>query len=61
MVPTEALVSVDEYLRTEYDPDCDYMDGVLEERNKAERVHGELQLETAAYFRDRRKTLRVFP
>jgi hypothetical protein len=30
---TGALVSVDEYLSTSYDPDCDYVDGVVEERN----------------------------
>jgi len=30
---TATLVSVDEYLRTTYEPDCDYVEGVLEERN----------------------------
>jgi hypothetical protein len=27
------LVSVEEYLSTSYDPDCDYVDGELEDRN----------------------------
>jgi hypothetical protein len=26
-------VSLEEYLSTDYEPDCDYVDGVLEERN----------------------------
>ncbi len=33
---TGALVSVDEYLRTSYRPDCDYVDGILVERNVGE-------------------------
>ena len=28
-----ALVSVEEYLRTAYRPDCDYVDGIVEDRN----------------------------
>jgi hypothetical protein len=27
-----SFVSVNEYLRTDYSPDCDYVDGVLEDR-----------------------------
>jgi hypothetical protein len=30
---TSSLVSVDQYLTTSYRPDCDYVDGVLLERN----------------------------
>jgi hypothetical protein len=30
---TAALSSVEEYLRTAYDPDCDYVDGDIIERN----------------------------
>jgi Uma2 family endonuclease len=32
-------VSLDEYLRTDYEPDCDYVDGELEERNVGEQEH----------------------
>ena len=32
-------VSLDEYLRTDYEPDCDYVDGELEERNLGEQEH----------------------
>ena len=38
-----ALVSVEEYLRTVYDPDCDYVDGVVLERNVGEKSHSKLQ------------------
>ncbi len=48
---TAAPISVDEYLRTTYDPDCDYVDGEVIERNVGERSHGELQFELARLFR----------
>jgi Uma2 family endonuclease len=38
------LTSIDEYLHTPYDPDCDYVDGVVEERNLGETSHATLQL-----------------
>ena len=34
-----AQVLLDEYLRTDYEPDCDYVDGELEERNVGEQDH----------------------
>ena len=40
---TEALVPVEEYLRTTYHPDCDYVDGEVLERNLGERDHSEVQ------------------
>lgn len=36
-------VSIDEYLSTEYEPDCDYVDGVLEDRNVGKRRHSRAQ------------------
>jgi Uma2 family endonuclease len=39
----EALVPVGEYLSTAYHPDVDYVEGQLEDRNRGEREHGELQ------------------
>ena len=36
-------VSLDEYLRTVYEPDCDYVDGELEERNLGEQEHSAVQ------------------
>ncbi len=37
------LVSVEEYLHSSYEPDVDYVDGVLEERSLGEMDHGALQ------------------
>ncbi len=37
------LVSVQEYLTTDYSPDCDYVDGTLEDRNVGEHDHARLQ------------------
>ena len=36
-------VSLEEYLRTEYEPDCDYVDGVLEDRNAGKKRHSRTQ------------------
>ena len=36
-------VSLEEYLRTDYEPDCDYVDGELEERNVGEKEHSIVQ------------------
>jgi Uma2 family endonuclease len=60
---TDELMSVWEYLHTSYDPDCDYVDGVVVERNVGERDHAELQRALIVYFHSRRKEWRthVFP
>jgi Uma2 family endonuclease len=50
---TSALVSVEEYLNTSYDPDCDYVDGRVVERNLGELDHSDLQSEIVVYFRVR--------
>ncbi|RXH57399.1 hypothetical protein [Granulicella sibirica] len=36
-------LTVEEYLRTSYRPDCDFVDGVIEERNLGEYEHSRLQ------------------
>ncbi|MGC2162506.1 MAG: Uma2 family endonuclease [Silvibacterium sp.] len=40
---TPLPITVSEYLHTSYRPDCDYVDGVIEERNLGELDHAELQ------------------
>src|ERR1017187_1219782 len=40
---TTTIVPVEEYLRTSYDPDMEYVDGALVERNAGERRHSRLQ------------------
>ena len=52
---TPVLVSEEEYLHSSYDPDCDYVDGVVEERNVGETDHSAVQIAVAAYFYERRK------
>jgi len=51
----EPLVTVEEYLRTAYRPDCDYVDGRVEERNVGEYDHGLLQLWLGALFMNHRQ------
>ena len=42
MATAPTLISVEEYLSTSYHPDCDYVDGELEERNVGEYSHGKM-------------------
>jgi Uma2 family endonuclease len=52
----KTLISVDEYLRASFDPDCDYVEGELLERNVGEKDHGKLQFQLALWFRQHRKS-----
>src|SRR3974377_1826897 len=49
------LISESEYLHTDYQPDCEYEDGILIERHVGEQEHSWLQAALAAYFFRRRK------
>src|ERR1017187_8863429 len=62
-MPTGTLISVAEYLATSYRPDCDYVDGHVEERNLGERDHSNLQMIVSAYLFARRKQwgIQVYP
>jgi Uma2 family endonuclease len=40
---TTRMMSVEEYLRTSFEPDADFVDGVIEERNLGEWDHAGLQ------------------
>jgi Uma2 family endonuclease len=44
------LISLEEYLRTGYDPDCDFIDGEVLERNVGLKTHGLAQLKVASWF-----------
>ena len=50
VLPVRALVSVSEYLSSDYSPDVDYVDGELEDRNMGEYDHGRLQYRLGLYF-----------
>ncbi len=46
----DRLISVEEYLSTAYEPDCEYDDGVIVERNLGEFEHSFLQALLATLF-----------
>ena len=52
---TGTMVSVEEYLKTSYSPDCDYVDGRLVERNVGEWDRSRLQAALTSYFYTREK------
>lgn len=54
------LVSEAEYLRSSYDPDVDYVDGVLEERNVGEFDHSILQGEINRWVMNHCRQLSLF-
>ncbi len=52
----EPYVTVEEYLHSSYRPDCDYVEGRIEERNLGEYDHGLLQLLLGVLFTNNRQT-----
>jgi Uma2 family endonuclease len=59
---TLTTVPVEEYLRTTYDPDREYVDGELVERHVGEPIHGRLQGLIFAFLlaRERERRFRAF-
>ncbi len=55
MATATTLLSIEEYLRTSYRPDADYVDGEIEERNLGEFEHARLQYLLSVYFGSREK------
>ena len=57
------LISVEEYLRTVTDPDCEYVDGALEERAVGELDHASWQKALIKWFvtRESELDIRVYP
>ncbi len=51
------LVSIEEYLRTSYSPDREYIDGRIVERNLGEKAHSSIQGNLFGWFWDRRKQI----
>ena len=49
---TRLSVTVDDYLHTSYSPDCDYVDGEVQERNVGELDHAEAQGALVQWFRN---------
>ena len=53
---TTAQIGIETYLKTSYHPDCDYVDGEIEERNLGEFDHAALQAALVAYFYPNRQS-----
>lgn len=50
-VPVATLVPLSEYLSQAYHPDCDYLEGTLQERNVGEIAHSDAQSACLVYVR----------
>jgi Uma2 family endonuclease len=59
MATATTLISIDEYLRTSYHPDADFVDGQIEKRNLGEFEHARLQNIIAAVFYNNEKSWNV--
>lgn len=63
MAATTAYVPVDEYLRSSFDPDAEYIEGRIEERNVGEDDHSAWQKAIVVWFEQqaKEKQIRVRP
>ncbi|SNS22956.1 Endonuclease, Uma2 family (restriction endonuclease fold) [Granulicella rosea] len=57
------LISVEEYLKTHYRPDVDFVDGEIEERNVGEFDHADVQMAIGVFLRAQQQqwNIRVVP
>jgi Uma2 family endonuclease len=58
-LPTSPLISVEQYLKTSYDPDVEYVDGVLLERNVGDWLHSLIQSNVLFALRQKFPHLKV--
>ncbi|MBZ5728406.1 MAG: Uma2 family endonuclease [Acidobacteriia bacterium] len=58
-LPHSSLVPVEEYLNTSYEPDLEYVDGVLVERNMGDWLHALIQSNVLFALRRRYPHLKV--
>jgi Uma2 family endonuclease len=57
----ETLISVEEYLRTSYSPDVEYVDGELMELNVGDPLHSLVQSNLIFALRTKYKNIKVLP
>jgi Uma2 family endonuclease len=57
---TSAQIPVEEYLRTSYDPDCEYADGEVLDRNVGKKSHSKVQKRLMVLFAQREAELGIF-
>jgi Uma2 family endonuclease len=60
MATATTLISIDEYLKSSYQPDRDYVDGETQERNLGEREHARLQALLTGWFSTNEKAWNVY-
>jgi Uma2 family endonuclease len=48
--PQPEPLTIEQYMQTRYRPDCDFVDGYLEERNVGDPKHGALQMQIGHWF-----------
>ena len=53
-------ISIEEYLRESYHPDCDYVDGEVQERNLGEFDHAAVQGFLSAWFHQHRQEWQLY-
>ena len=61
MSTAPVLLSLDEYLRTSFKPDVDFVDGEIRERNLGEFEHATFQSAIAGWFWPRRSEWQLHP
>src|SRR6266568_2641991 len=59
VLPSSPLLSVEEYLNTSYDPDVEFVDGVLVERNVGDWLHSLVQSNVLFALRRKYPQLKV--
>src|SRR5262249_31874954 len=57
----ETLISVEAYLNTSYDPDVEYVDGVLVERNVGDLLHSLVQKNIIVCFSRKYPRIHALP
>lgn len=58
---TATLISVEEYLSTSYDPDMEYVDGVLVETNVGDLLHSAVQRNIIIAFAQKYPHVKTYP
>ena len=56
---TSTMVPLEEYLRTSYEPDCEWVNGVVKQRGMPDGYHGYFQSFFLVYFQGFKETLRA--
>jgi Uma2 family endonuclease len=59
MATTSTQIDIETYLKTSYHPDCDYVDGEIEERNLGEFDHATIQGALVAHFYPKRRNRNI--